>query len=863
MLFQNELYEKVSPWEDWLESQEVIALNDSNLVQLLTAVYMSGVAGIDLETTGLDPLQDEIALVQVAVLRSEGENPENLKATVFVGKPTFRIMENLIEIVENTDVLKILFNAKFDLSFIRASAGRKILPKNVFDVMIASQLVTAGDFIPEAQLEQYLAQNNIKRIKFKQGGTKYFDQHGHEIVFEKDTAKQTRPLYPTHSLQQVAHRYLEVWLDKSMQVSDWTQGLNTDQIKYAAKDALVLLPLYQILDKLIKLNKLKKTAKIEFDCIPAVIEIELAGMPFDVEKAQAILQDVIEGQNLLYQELQKAVPNPNSSVQIQQYLNKFAGPSGIEINGEIFPVNSGDENLSRIASRLPEGHELKNFIRHLQEYRSLKKKSDFLQKWLNLLHPKTKRLHTDLKQINPQGVGRFSARDPNLQQVGRDPEIRKLFRAGPGKSLVIADYGAIEMRIAAQLSKDKTLIKAFQAGVDIHKFTASELSGKPLDQISKEERQASKACFSADTEILTTKSWVRFDEYDGETPVAQFNLEKFDYNWVKSKKLGSEFVKFVKPLAFRSFDNRDLVHYADQNIDLLVTPDHEVIWIDNNHRLRKLRADNINPNEVKYFITASFYKFCEKESFALSEAETRVLDMAATKGKLFEAVPGKHRAYCVQVPSGAVVVRRNGKVVICGNCNFGLIYGMASKTLQLYAETGYGVKMTVEEAQQARESFFKTYPGIERWHRKQMHLVSEKGFSDYWTYKFGQGFVKEKRPAVRTLSGRLRVWPVERSAFGALKKIGPVTEAFNTPDQGTGADIIKLALALLYEELVDKNIDAAIIGCVHDEILLEVPVDSAGTIQVLELNMLKAAQTLLPNVPVEIEAHACESWAEK
>lgn len=443
MLFQNELYEKVSPWEDWLESQEVIALNDSNLVQLLTAVYVSGIAAIDLETTGLDPLQDDIALVQIAVPRLQDENPEDLKATVFVGRPTSKVTKNLVEIVENPDILKIFFNAKFDLSFIRASAGRKMLPQNIFDAMLASQLVMAGDFVPEAHLYEYLTQNNIKRIKFKQGGTKYFDEHGHEIVFEKDTQKQARPLYPTHSLQQVAHRYLEVWLDKTMQVSDWTQDLNRAQLKYAAKDALVLLPLHGILNRLIKLNRLQKTARIEFDCIPAVIEIEMSGMPFDAEKAQTLLEEALERQTFLYQELQQHVANPNSATQIQEVMARLAEvPPGcvLRIDGEEFDLKSNDENLSRLAARLPGNHPLKAIITKLQEYRSLKKKTDFLQKWLELLHPKTKRLHPDLKQLNPQGVGRFSAREPNLQQVGRDQEIRALFRAEPRKVLVLADY---------------------------------------------------------------------------------------------------------------------------------------------------------------------------------------------------------------------------------------------------------------------------------------------------------------------------------------------------------------------------------------------------------------------------------------
>lgn len=195
---------------------------------------------------------------------------------------------------------------------------------------------------------------------------------------------------------------------------------------------------------------------------------------------------------------------------------------------------------------------------------------------------------------------------------------------------------------------------------------------------------------------------------------------------------------------------------------------------------------------------------------------------------------------------------------------FGLIYGMASGTLRMYAETGYGVKMTPGEAQETREAFFKTYPDIEKWHRKQMRLVSQDGFSDYWTYKFGEGFVKEKRPAVRTLSGRLRVWPVEKSMSGKLKKVGPVTEAFNSPDQGSGADLLKTAMAWLYEQIVKYGLNADIVGCVHDELIWETKVEYAGIVRDnLENIMVKKALIFLTKVPVEVETYVGPTWAEK
>jgi len=97
--------------------------------------------------------------------------------------------------------------------------------------------------------------------------------------------------------------------------------------------------------------------------------------------------------------------------------------------------------------------------------------------------------------------------------------------------------------------------------------------------------------------------------------------------------------------------------------------------------------------------------------------------------------------------------------------NFGLLYGMGAKTFRRYAAQNYGVQLTPVEAQQLRKRWFNTFPGICRWHDRQPDGPIE----------------------TRTLAGRRR------------QNVERFTEKLNTPVQGTGADGLKNALALLWE----------------------------------------------------------------
>lgn len=163
--------------------------------------------------------------------------------------------------------------------------------------------------------------------------------------------------------------------------------------------------------------------------------------------------------------------------------------------------------------------------------------------------------------------------------------------------------------------------------------------------------------------------------------------------------------------------------------------------------------------------------------------------------------------------------------------NFGLVFGMGANGLQAYALETYGTSMTHEEAELFKKRFFKAYKGIERWHRD----------------------IKRTLPSSsRTLSGRKHNYHNEAGLSGR----------YNTPIQGTAADILKNALGLLYEKI--RGTTTKIVAVVHDEIVLECDASVANDMaKGLTTIMEFAGARYLKDVPVVSEAGIADSWSEK
>jgi len=71
--------------------------------------------------------------------------------------------------------------------------------------------------------------------------------------------------------------------------------------------------------------------------------------------------------------------------------------------------------------------------------------------------------------------------------------LRTCFVPGDGNRLVVADYSQVELRIAAAIAGEEKMIQAYTQGSDLHRQTASIVLGKPVEDISKEDRQLAKA----------------------------------------------------------------------------------------------------------------------------------------------------------------------------------------------------------------------------------------------------------------------------------------------------------------------------------------------------------------------------------
>ncbi|HWI37356.1 MAG TPA: DNA polymerase, partial [Burkholderiales bacterium] len=124
-----------------------------------------------------------------------------------------------------------------------------------------------------------------------------------------------------------------------------------------------------------------------------------------------------------------------------------------------------------------------------------KLKSTYTDKLPKSINASTGRVHTTYSQTTAV-TGRLASNEPNLQNIpirtsaGR--RIRECFIAPAGSKIVSADYSQIELRIMAHLSGDENLRKAFAAGEDIHRATASEVFGVPLAAVESEHRRVAK-----------------------------------------------------------------------------------------------------------------------------------------------------------------------------------------------------------------------------------------------------------------------------------------------------------------------------------------------------------------------------------
>jgi DNA polymerase-1 len=169
--------------------------------------------------------------------------------------------------------------------------------------------------------------------------------------------------------------------------------------------------------------------------------------------------------------------------------------------------------------------------------------------------------------------------------------------------------------------------------------------------------------------------------------------------------------------------------------------------------------------------------------------------------------------------------------------NFGLIYGMGAFRLARDSE------LTLAEAENYIKEYFAHFPGIQRYLDETKRTAKKDGY-------------------VETLFGRRRYFPIFKMGGGGSNKqleLRAEREAVNHPIQGTAADIIKIAMIRLHNELL-AHYKARMILQVHDELLLEVPEGELAQVKPLMIDVMCDAFKL--DVPLKVDASTGYNWLE-
>ena len=399
----------------------------------------------DTETTSIDSQQAELVGISFSWKAKEGyyiPMPEKKAEAI-------KILSEFKPILENEKIEKIGQNIKYDINIVRRYDCD--VKGEFFDTMIAHYLLQPDqrhklDYLSEAYL-------------------------GYKMVPITDIIGKP-------GVKQLNMRDID-----PEKVSD-----------YAAEDADITFQVRNIFEDQMKERKLTKLYdEIEMPLIRVLSEMEYEGVnlnkKFLTDYSKVLGKMVEKKQKEIYKKAGVEF-NIASPKQVGQVLFEK-----LEIPYRWRKTASGqfstnEEKLTELA----QNHDIVSDILKYRRYAKLK--STYVDALPLMINPHTKRVHSSFNQARA-ATGRLSSEAPNLQNIpikndeGR--EIRKAFvPRDKDHILLAADYSQVELRLIAEISKDKNMLEAFQKGLDIHSATAAGVYDVSIDDVTPEQRRNAK-----------------------------------------------------------------------------------------------------------------------------------------------------------------------------------------------------------------------------------------------------------------------------------------------------------------------------------------------------------------------------------
>lgn len=402
----------------------------------------------DTETTGLNPRTCELLGLAFSFQPHTGyyvpmpEDPDKNKM----------VLEEFRGILENPDTEKIGHNLKFDLAVLLWQGIRVQGP--VFDTMLAAY-VTAPE-MRRGMDSLSLSLLGYEPIKIE------------SLIGEKEKGKEQKTLR-------------EVPLDKVAE--------------YAVEDADITLQLAEALRPKIKeMGQTRVFEDIECPLVSVLAQMEYEGIRMEASVIEALSEDLQDELVAIRQRIYDMAGetfNLNSPKQLGDILfEKLKLDPNARRTAKTKQYQTGESILQRLAYK----HEI---VEQILEYRTYSKlKSTYLDMLPGAVFKSTGHIHTHYEQA-VTATGRLQSHGPNLQNIPirteKGREIRKAFvPRNENYTLLSADYSQIELRVAAELSRDEEMHRAFREGLDIHAATAMKIYGLDERDVTDDMRRQAK-----------------------------------------------------------------------------------------------------------------------------------------------------------------------------------------------------------------------------------------------------------------------------------------------------------------------------------------------------------------------------------
>ena len=233
------------------------------------------------------------------------------------------------------------------------------------------------------------------------------------------------------------------------------------------------------------------------------------------------------------------------------------------------------------------------------------------------------------------------------------------------------------------------------------------------------------------------------------------------------------------------------------------------------------------PRDENHVILSADYSQIELRLIAEISQDKNMLDAFAQGLDIHTATAAK--VYGVPLAEVSSTQRRNAKAV-----NFGIIYGQSAFGLS------QNLGIPRKEAAEIIESYFNQYPGIKQYMQNTMISAREKGY-------------------VETIMGRRRYLRDINSQNATIRGFAE-RNAINAPIQGSAADMIKLAMIRIHQDIIDQKLASRMTMQVHDELVFDVPKGEVEAMKTIIAERMKHAMPVA--VPIEIEIGQGLNWLE-